>query len=451
MGWATVVLAAGRGSRMRSALPKPLHTVAGRPMLALVVEAVRAAGCEHIVVVAAREDDDVAAAARALGTRVAPQGEPQGTGHATLAARDACAGARHVLVVNADLPLIRPETLRALAAAHAEGDVAVTFLTAHLADPAGYGRVLREDGVLRIVEERDIGELRAALRTALREVNVGVYAAEASWLWPALEAIPPAASGERYLTEIVAAAAAERAGTRTVSAADAGEVRQVNTRVELAQAEAVLRARVRERLMLGGVTMLDPASTFVDATVTVGADTTLLPGVHLLGETHVGGGCRIGPGAVLRDTAVGDRCEIGGSTIEGATLADDVSVGPYCHVRPGSVIEAGVHLGNYAEVKASRIGARTQVGHFSYIGDAELGPDVNIGAGTVTCNFDGTAKHRTIIGAGAFIGSDSMLVAPVRIGAGARTAAGAVVTADVPDGALAVGVPARIRREREGV
>lgn len=445
-GWTAVVLAAGRGSRMRSATPKPLHAVAGRSMLALVVDAVRAAGCGDVVVVAAQPDDAVAAAARALGARVVPQGDPGGTGHATVAARDACAAARHVLIVNADLPLLRPETLRALAAAHAEGDVSVTFLTAHLDDPAGYGRVLREEGVLRIVEERELGEWRAGLR----EVNVGVYAADASWLWPALDALAPAAGGERYLTDIVAAAAAERAGTRTMSARDSSEVRQVNTRVELAHAEALLRARVRERLMLDGVTMLDPPSTFVDATVTVGADTTLLPGVHLLGETHVGGGCRIGPGAVLRDMTVGERCEISGSTLEGSTLADGVTVGPYCHVRPGSVIEAGVHLGNYAEVKASRIGARTQVGHFSYIGDAELGPDVNIGAGAVTCNFDGVAKHRTIIGAGAFIGSDSMLVAPVRVGAGARTAAGAVVTADVPDGALVMGVPARIRGEREG-
>jgi bifunctional UDP-N-acetylglucosamine pyrophosphorylase/glucosamine-1-phosphate N-acetyltransferase len=432
---------------MRSQLPKPLHTVAGRPMLALVIEAVRAAGCPDIAVVVARADDAVAEAARALGTGIAVQGEALGTGHATLAARGACAGARHVLVVNADLPLLRAETVHGLAGAHAEGDVAVTFLTAHLDDPTGYGRVLREDGVLRIVEERDLGKLR----TALREVNVGVYAAEAAWLWPALEAIPPSASGERYLTEIVSAAAAERAGTRTVAALDPAEVQQVNTRVELAQAEAELRGRVRERLMLAGVTMLDPASTYVDAAVEVGADTTLLPGVHLLGATRVGAGCRVGPGAVLRDSVVGDRCTIGGSTIEGATLADEVEVGPYCHVRPGSVIEAGVHIGNYAEVKASRIGARTRIGHFSYIGDAELGADVNIGAGTVTCNFDGVEKHRTVIGAGAFIGSDSMLVAPVEIGAGARTAAGAVVTADVAPGALVLGVPARPRPGRTGV
>ena len=209
----------------------------------------------------------------------------------------------------------------------------------------------------------------------------------------------------------------------------------------------IMRDRVRRRLMLGGATLTDPSTTYVDVGVSVGPDTTLMPAVHLLGKTSIGAGCRIGPNAVLRDVRVGDRCEIGGSTLEGATLADGVTVGPYCHVRPGTTLDADVHLGNYAEVKAAHIGARTRLGHFSYIGDADVGSDVNIGAGTVTCNYDGTDKHRTRIGDGAFIGSDSMLVAPVEVGAGARTAAGSVVTRDVPPGALAVGVPARVRTE----
>jgi bifunctional UDP-N-acetylglucosamine pyrophosphorylase/glucosamine-1-phosphate N-acetyltransferase len=203
--------------------------------------------------------------------------------------------------------------------------------------------------------------------------------------------------------------------------------------------------------MLDGVTLVDPSTTYIDAGVVIGADTTLLPGVHLLGSTVVGSGCRIGPSAVLRDSRIGDGCEVGGSTIEGSTLAGGVTVGPYCHVRPGSTIEQDVHLGNYAEVKASRIGARTQVGHFSYIGDADVGADVNIGAGTVTANYDGVDKHRTLIGDRAFIGSDSTLIAPVEVGKDARTAAGSVVTHDVPEGATVIGVPARVRPAREGV
>jgi bifunctional UDP-N-acetylglucosamine pyrophosphorylase / glucosamine-1-phosphate N-acetyltransferase len=226
---------------------------------------------------------------------------------------------------------------------------------------------------------------------------------------------------------------------------EAVEVQQVNDRVQLAVAERVMRDRIRERLMLDGVTLLDPPSTFVDAGVTVEPDTTLYPGVYLLGSTAVGAGTLIGPNAVVRDSTIGDSCEIGQSTIEGATIEDHVEIGPYCHLRPGAHIERDVHLGNYVEVKAARIGQRTQVGHFSYIGDAEIGVDANIGAGSITVNYDGAVKHRTIIGDGAFIGSDTMLVAPVTVGHGARTAAGAVVTRDVPDGALVMGVPARSR------
>jgi bifunctional UDP-N-acetylglucosamine pyrophosphorylase / glucosamine-1-phosphate N-acetyltransferase len=208
--------------------------------------------------------------------------------------------------------------------------------------------------------------------------------------------------------------------------------------------------RIRERLMLDGVTLIDPPSTFVDAGVIVGADTTLYPGVHQLGQTSIGAGCRLGPNAILTDTVVGDACEIASSTLEGAVLADEVTIGPYCHLRPGVTLEHSVHLGNYVEVKASRIGRATQIGHFSYVGDSDVGSDVNIGAGSITVNYDGDVKHRTTIGDGAFIGSDTMLVAPISEGRGARTAAGAVVTRDVPDGALVVGVPARSRPGSDG-
>ena len=411
-------------------------------MLLVVLDNLAAAGFEHRVVVAAAADDDVALAVAGRAS-VAVQREPLGTGRAALAARSAAGEAPRVLVVNADLPLLTKDTYAALAAAHLEADAALTILSAELDDPSGYGRVLRAGGsIAGIVEE---SETDAETR-AVREVNVGAYAAEARWLWPALGRLEPSPRGEVYLPDAVRAGLEGGQRVHAHRLADAGEAQQINTRAELALADRALRDRVREELLTQGVTLVDPASTYIDLGVAVGEDTTLLPGTHLLGATVVGRECELGPAALLRNMRVGDRCTIGGSTLEGSTLADGVSVGPYCHVRPGSTIEANAHLGNYAELKASRIGARTKVGHFSYLGDADVGADVNIGAGTITANYDGKNHHRTTVGDGAFVGSDSMLVAPVAIGAGARTGVGSVVTRDVPAGAAAIGAPARIRQ-----
>lgn len=448
--WVAVVLAAGRGTRMRSRLPKVLHPVAGRTMVRLVCEAVRAAGCGHIVVVTRSEDDEVATAVRASipGARIVAQGEPLGTGHAALAGRAGAGEASRVLILNADLPLITERTIRDLMTEHEASASVLTFLTTVLADPAGYGRVMRQDGrVLGVVEET---ETDATTRDE-PEVNVGLYAADAAWLWPTLEAVETSPGGERYLTDIIARAVEHPAGAQASTIVESVEAQQVNTRVELARAEHLMRERTRQRLMLEGVTLADPVSTYIDVGVTIGEDTTILPGCHLIGNTTIGAGCRIGPNAVLREMRIGDRCEIGGSTLEESVVGDDVTVGPYSHVRPGSTLEAHVHLGNYAEVKASRIGARTQIGHFSYVGDADVGSDVNIGAGTITANYDGVNKHRTVIGDRAFIGSDSVLVAPVEVGTEARTAAGSIVTRDVAPGELVLGVPARPRPIREGV
>ena len=450
-GWTAVVLAAGRGTRMRSRRPKVLHHVAGRAMLDLVCDALAAAGFERQVVVAAAPDDEVARAAEGRAS-IAVQHGPLGTGHAALAARAAAADAQRVLIVHADLPLLTAETFAALARAQREQGADLAFLTVELDDPTGYGRVLRANGrgagygaqhgaVAGIVEETETD----ADTRRIREVNTGVYAADAAWLWEALERLGPGPRGEVYLPDVIRAGLEAGRSVHAHRIEDPAEAQQVNTRAELARADRALRDRVRAELMAGGVTLVDPAATYVDAGVEVGEDTTLLPGTHLLGATAVGRECEIGPHAVLRDMLVGDGCTIGGSTLEGSTLADGVRVGPYCHVRPGSTIEADVHLGNYVEVKASRVGARSRVGHFSYLGDADIGSEVNIGAGTITANYDGVDKHRTEIGDGAFIGSDSMLVAPLRVGAGARTAAGSVVTRDVPDGALAIGAPARVR------
>ena len=442
-GWTAVVLAAGRGVRMRSRRPKALHEVAGRPMLLLLLDALAGAGCERSVVVTADADDEVARAAREAGALVAVQREPRGTADAALSAVEVVGEASRVLIAHGDLPLLTPDSLAGIADAHTGAQATLSLLTVEVEDPTGYGRIVRSGGsVAAIVEEADADEAARAIR----EINVGIYAAEAAWLWPALASLAPSSGGEVYLPDTVRAAIEAGRAVLACPLADASEAQQVNTRAQLAAAEAAMRARVRDALLTGGVTIVDPSATWIDAGVEVGEDTTLLPGVHLLGATAVGRDCRIGPNAVLRDTRIGERCTIGGSTLEGATLADDVHVGPYCHIRPGSTIEAGARLGNYAEVKASRIGAGSRVGHFSYVGDADVGEDVNIGAGTITANYDGAGKHRTVIGDGAFIGSDSMLVAPLSIGAGARTGVGSVVTRDVPPGASAIGAPARIRK-----
>lgn len=445
-GWTAIVLAAGPGTRMRSAVPKVLHPVAGVPMVRLVCNLLREAGCADIVVVSSPSARDAIAAASGEGVRVAVQPEPLGMGDAVLAAREAASGGGNVLMLHADMPLLTLRTLLELAGRHVAVTHALTIMTAYLEDPRGYARVERRNGKVQGVVLED--DLPAAMR-GQPEVNAGLYAADAAWLWEHLAALPRNDRGEKGLAGLIALAV-QHGGVEAYQVTEAVEVQQVNDRIGLASAERVLRDRIRRRLMLEGVTLLDPSSTFIDAGVEVAPDTTLLPGVHLMGSTHVGSGCRIGPNAIIHDTVIADRVEVGASTLEGARVAAGVTIGPYCHLRPGAVIEADVHLGNYVEVKNSRVGARTQVGHFSYIGDADIGAGVNIGAGTVTVNYDGVLKHRTEVGDGAFVGSDSLLVAPVRVGDGARTAAGSVVTSDVPDGALVVGVPARVRPGAEG-
>ena len=444
--FSVVVLAAGRGTRMRSALPKALHHVAGVPMVRLLCDLARDAGAGQIVVVVAPSTEAEITAAVGNGVGIAVQSEPRGTGHAALAAR-AVTAQGHVLVVNVDLPLLSRRTLLELAGRHLASTSALTFLTAYLDDPSGYGRVVRRSGrVHGVVEEADAD---AATR-GQPEVNAGVYAAEADWLWPTLEALPEAPNGEIYLTDIIARSVESSGGVESYQVIEAAEVQQVNDRVQLADVERTLRERMRQRLMESGVTLVDPATTYIDAHVEVAEDTTILPGTHLLGETSIGSGCRIGPNAIIRDTTIADSCEIGASTLEGARIGSGSDIGPYCHLRPGAVVGERVHLGNYVEVKATSIGDETQVGHFSYLGDAEIGAGVNVGAGTITANYDGSAKHTTVIEDGAFIGSDTILVAPVAVQARARTAAGAVVTKDVPSGELAVGMPAEVRGSEGG-
>lgn len=369
------------------------------------------------------------------------QSEQRGTGHATLAARSAVPADAHTIVVAyADTPLLQEATVRNLLAAHREARAAVTLVTGTLADPYGYGRLVRDGGgrVAAIVEERDA----TAEQRAIREVNSGFCAFDADWLWPELSSVSPAPNGEIYLTSL-ASRASKAGGLSTLVLDDVTETVGVNTRGQLADAEAALRRRINARLLESGVTMQDPASTYVDATVQVGRDTTILANTHLLGDTRVGAECEIGPNTIVRDSAIAGGCRVLASVLDGAVLDDGVVVGPFAHLRPGTHCGRAAEIGTGSEIKGSSLGPGVKMHHFGYLGDATVGANVNVGAGTVTCNFDGERKYPTRIGDAAFVGSGTLLVAPVAVGAGALTGAGSVVLRDVAAGTRVAGVPAR--------
>jgi bifunctional UDP-N-acetylglucosamine pyrophosphorylase/glucosamine-1-phosphate N-acetyltransferase len=442
--WTAIVMAAGVGSRMKSATPKVAHSIAGRPIVRHVIDAAREAGvADAVVVVGPDEGGDAVRAAAGDDVVFAVQQQRLGTGNAVESAREAASSADFVLILNGDVPLVLPDTLRRLRAAVEDDDAAMLAILTAEVPVESYGFLeMKGHYVLRIIETK---EAEGIDRGEPRLINAGQYAARASWLWARLEHITSASNGERYLTQLAAMAYDEGHPSTAVLASEAIEVRGINDRVQLAEAEAFMRQRILHRHMLGGVTVVDPQSTYIDVDVVVGADTVIEPHTHLRGATSIGPLCVIGPGSHIVDSTLGEHCMVRHSMIESSVLEDGVDVGPYCHVRPQSHLGEGVHLGNFAEVKASRLGNGTKMGHFSYIGDSEIGEGVNIGAGTVTANYDGVAKHRTVVGDGAFIGSDTMLVAPVTIGRGSRTGVGAVVTRDVPDGMIAIGAPARIR------
>ncbi|MFQ5943053.1 MAG: bifunctional UDP-N-acetylglucosamine diphosphorylase/glucosamine-1-phosphate N-acetyltransferase GlmU [Anaerolineales bacterium] len=441
----SVILAAGLGTRMNSAVPKLLLPLAGQPMIRWSASACReATGSEpHLIV-----PKDAAALSEAAGgsPKLVEQSEPLGTGHAVQQAADTLSGKSElILVVNADMPLISAETMAALIEAQSKGDGVVTLLTAENDQSRGFGRIVRNDAgaVVAIVEEAQADEHQLALT----ELNVGAYCFEAAWLWKTLTEVKISPKGEYYLTDVVGLAASEGAGIGTIHIADADETIGVNTMEHLAQAETAARRRINSRWMASGVRMIDPATAYIDSEVRIGAGTVLLPNIHLNGQTVIGENCEIGPNSVLRDASIAEDCIIQSSVVEKAVLDAGVDVGPFARLRPGADLGPGVHVGNFGEIKDSKLAAGVKVGHFSYLGDATIGENVNIGAGTITCNYDGKRKNATTILEGAFIGSDTMLVAPVTIGVGAHTGAGAVVTKDVPDRTLAAGVPARVIRK----
>ena len=441
-----IVLAAGLSTRMRSQTSKVLHLVAGKPLLSHVLGAVRAAGARPIVVLS--KESEPARAIVGDDSVVVLQDPPRGTGDAVRVALGAIPdGAGEAFILYGDTPLLRPETLRALSQLRATRSASLALLSGMVGTANAYGRVVRDASgdVARVVEAR----LATAEERRLPESNLGAYSVDLAWLRKAVARLRANETGEVFLTDLVALAAADGARVAALCAEDGDEGMGVNTRVELAAAEDALRRRIRERHMLAGVTFHDPGSSLVDADVEIAPDVVIERGSVLEGRTRIGTGTRIGPYAIVRDTQVGERCRVEASVLEGATLEDDVSIGPYSHLRPGAHLEKGVQMGNFGEVKNARLGRGTKMHHFSYVGDARVGQRVNIGAGTITLNFDGVNKHRTEIGDDAFIGSDTLLRAPIKVGARAVTGAGSVVTKDVPDDMLAVGVPARIRKKTE--
>lgn len=437
MALAAIVLAAGKGTRMKSRVPKVLHKICGRPMLFYVLDAVRSAGVKETVVVVGFGADQVAREV-GDGAAVALQAEQLGTGHALQQAgpflRDFCGD---ILVVCGDTPLITPETLARLAGEHRASGAAATVLTAEMDDPRGYGRVLRDAAgrVIRIVEEKDA----TPEEKITREINTGVYCFKAAGLFEGLAGIKPVnAQGEYYLTDIIGLFVGRGLLVGAVKAADPGEMAGINDRVQLALAERVVRDAILKDLMLSGVTVIDPASTFVDKGVKIGPDTVINPYTIIRGNTVVGECCAIGPGVSLVDTKVGDNVAIRNSIVEEGEVGDGSTVGPFAYLRPGTRLDKNVKVGDFVEIKMSSIGSGSKVPHLSYVGDAVVGKGVNVGAGTITCNYDGQKKWPTQIGDGAFIGSNSNLVAPVEIGPGAYIGAGSTITKDVPAGALGV-------------
>jgi bifunctional UDP-N-acetylglucosamine pyrophosphorylase/glucosamine-1-phosphate N-acetyltransferase len=441
---------------MRSTLPKVLHPLVGVPLLAHVLKAVEAipstsAFASSTIPVSTHRPvvvigHDAAQVKAVFGERCvyAYQEEQLGTGDAVRATQSIVNTfdplPQTVLVCYGDTPLVRSEILAQVLVEHLTQRATVTFLTAFTEQPSDFGRVVRNahGRVREIVEVKRATEEQKRIN----EVNSGVYCFDRAWLWPTLQALPRNASGEYYLTDLIGIASTQERVICTVSGT-LDETIGINDRVQLASAEQLLRRRILERHMYAGVTIIDPATTYIDDDVQIGMDTVLLPGTMITGKTTIGSACRLGPGTTIDESVLGDRCIIRNSAIEQSILQDDVSMGPFSHCRPGAYLERGVRIGNYAEIKNSYVGAETDMHHFSYLGDATVGEHVNIGAGTITCNYDGERKHHTTIGAHAFIGSDTMLVAPIVIGEQAKTGAGAVVRHDVPPGTVVVGVPAR--------
>jgi bifunctional UDP-N-acetylglucosamine pyrophosphorylase / glucosamine-1-phosphate N-acetyltransferase len=448
-----VVLAAGEGTRMRSGTPKVLHSLCGRPMLLHVVDALAELPLERIVIVVGHAAERVTKTLQEQLVTEVPvefveQRVQQGTGDAmsvALSVFEDLDAEDDILVLPGDTPLLRAETLARLATEHRLQDAAATVLTARIADPAGYGRIVRDknDFVARVVEHVDA----APEDREIDEINTSIYCFRRNLLAPALRRLSPEnVQGEYYLTDAIEVLSSAGHKVVALDAADGVEALGVNDRVQLADAEAELRVRINQRWMREGVTMVDPSRTYIDATVELDPDVRLLPGVILEGRTSIGTGSTIGPDCHLVDTFVGERSVVKLAVTRDAEIGDECEVGPFAYLRPGTRLATGVKIGTYVEVKNSEIGDGTKIPHLSYVGDADVGAGANLGASTITANYDGRAKHRTTIGDGVHTGIHTSLVAPVEVGERAETGAGSVVTHDVPEKTLVKGSPARVAR-----
>jgi len=441
-----IILAAGLGTRMKSGLAKALHPLAGRPLIQHVLNSAGHIEPEKIVLVLGHQADRVREAVKGYDTEIVLQHEQLGTGHAVRQAQEVIAKASGpVLILCADTPLLTARTLQTLVAVHQKNRAAVTLITAFAENPFGYGRVLRsKTGVKRIVEEKDA----TASQRKIKEVNAGIYCFDPRFLLASLERLSRNnAQGEYYLPDLIALAVKGKRKVAALPCDDPREVLGVNSRKDLSLAETIWRDRVNTSWMLAGVTLLDAATTFIGDQVQLGRDTTIYGNVRLEGKTKIGESCTVYPGSRIIDSTIGERVTVKDNcVIEESILGENATVGPFAHLRPASVIGSRARIGNFVEIKKSSIGEGSKANHLSYIGDATVGRDVNIGAGVITCNYDGFQKYQTVIEDEVFVGSDAQLVAPVRIGKGSVVAAGATITKDVPGDALAISrVPQTIR------
>jgi len=434
-----VILAAGKGTRMKSALPKVLHRVGGVPMIDHVIRTANALRPRSITLVIGHQGEQLRASLSPHSGLSFVVQEPQlGTAHALLTTEAALRGATGtVVLLSGDVPLLSANTLKTLLDRHESAGAAATVVTALVHDPTGYGRIVRSgEKIARIVEHRDATEQERAIR----EINSGIYAFAADGLFDALRNIAAEnAQGEYYLPDVIALYRTQGRGVETLVVSNVDEIRGINSRAELAAVSRIVRQNKNAELMAAGVTIEDPATTYVDPGVTIGADTILHPGVSIEGHTTIGGGCEIHSGVRIVDSRIGDRVTVNNHcVITESSLATEARVGPFAHLRGGALVGEGARVGNFVELKKATLGPGSKAMHLTYLGDAEIGAKVNIGAGTITCNYDGVTKHQTTIEDGAFIGSDSQLIAPVTVGKGAYVGTGTTIRENVPAGALAV-------------
>ncbi len=435
---AAVILAAGQGTRMKSVQPKVLHRIAGQPLLSHVIEVARQVGADPVVAVVGHGADRVREVLADDQLRFALQDQQLGTGHALLCGSQALADfVGDLLLLCGDVPLLQATTLERLCDHHRKTSSAVTILTAEMDDPTGYGRIIRgPDGVERIVEQKDA----TASEIALNEINTGIYLFRAPLVFDLLRNIDNRnAQSEYYLTDVVAAARAAGERVEAVIATEPDEAMGINDREQLAKAGGVMQKKINAEHMRSGVTLVDPSATYIDVGVVIGSDTIIHPGVHLRGKTVVGNGCIIEPGVVVTDCTIGDHVQIKpGSVMTEARVGNGCAIGPMAHLRPGTELAGDNKIGNFVETKKALIGEKSQASHLTYIGDATLGRNINVGCGTITCNYDGVNKHQTVIEDDVFVGSDVQFVAPVTIGRGSLIGAGSTITKDVPADALAI-------------